>query len=105
MAQLGQRETDLVAAGAAVFALSDEDAPALQQMRDRNKVGFITFLSDKSGEAARKYAGTYPGKTTLKPATFVVDKGKKIILSYLNEDYRTRAATDAVVEAVRKASR
>jgi peroxiredoxin len=73
MAQLGQSKADLQKAGAAVFALSDEDGAALQQMRDRNKVEFITFLSDRKGEAASKYAGTYPGKTLLKPATFVID--------------------------------
>jgi hypothetical protein len=103
-AQLGQSKAELEKAGAAVFALSDEGPEPLRQMRDRNQADSITFLSDAKGEAARKYAGTYPGKTTLKPATFVIDKNGKIVYAYLNEDYRTRAATDAVVAAVRKAA-
>jgi hypothetical protein len=30
---------------------------------------------------------------------------RKIIYAYVNEDYRTRAATDAVVKAAREAAR
>ena|SRR5690242_6971809 len=103
MAQLGQRKAELEQAGAALFALSDEDAPALIQMRDREKVDFITFLSDKAGEAAHKYAGVYTGKTTLKPATFVIDKHKKIVYAYVDENYRVRAATEDVLAAVQSA--
>ena len=95
MAQLGQSRE----------AFQKEDAGAQKQMRERNKVEFITFLSDKQGVAAKKYAGVYPGKTTLQPGTFVIGKDKKIVYAYLNEDYRTRAPTDAVIEAVRKAAK
>jgi peroxiredoxin len=105
MAQLGQSREAFQKAGAAVYALSDEDAGAQKQMRERNKVEFITFLSDKQGVAAKKYAGVHPGKTTLQPGTFVIGKDKKIVYAYLNEDYRTRAPTDAVIEAVRKATK
>jgi len=105
MAQLGQKRAELEKTGAAFYALSDEDPPALIQMRDREKVDFITFLSDKQGEAARRYAGVYPGRTTLKPATFVIDKHKKIIYAYLDEDYRSRPAADEVLAAVRSAAK
>jgi peroxiredoxin len=105
MAQLGQKKAEFEKAGAALFALSDEDAPALIQMRDREKVDFIAFLSDKQGEAARQYAGVYPGKTTLKPATFVIDKNKKIVYAYLDENYRVRPAADEVLAAVRSAAK
>ena len=104
MAQLGQHREEFTKSGAAVFAISDEDAPALKQMRDRHKLDFITFLSDKKGTAARKYAGVYEGKTTLKPGTFVIDKDKKIIYAYVDEDYKGRGAADEVLEAVRKAA-
>jgi peroxiredoxin len=103
MAQLGQKKAEFEKAGVALYALSDEDAPALIQMRDRESVDFITFLSDKQGEAARKYAGVYPGRTTLKPATFVIDKNKKIVYAYLDENYRIRPAADEVLAAVRAA--
>jgi peroxiredoxin len=104
MAQLGQKKAEFEQSGAAFYALSDEDAPALIQMRDHEKVDFITFLSDKHGEAARKYAGVYTGKTTLKPATFVIDKHRKILYAYLDENYRVRAAADDVLAAVRSAA-
>jgi peroxiredoxin len=39
------------------------------------------------------------------PATFVIGKDRKIIYAYVNEDYRTRAATDEVVKAAREAAR
>jgi peroxiredoxin len=105
MAQLGQSKAELQKSGAAVFALSDEDAPALKEMREKHGLDFITFLSDKQGVAARQYAGVYPGKTTLQPATFVIGKDGKIIYAYVNEDYRTRAATGEVVKAAREAAR
>ena len=61
-------------------------------------------VSKEGFTSARKYAGVYPGKTLLKPATFVIDRKKTIVYAYLNEDYRTRAPSDAVIEAVRKAA-
>ncbi len=105
MAQLGQKRAEFEKAGAAVYALSDEDPPALIQLRDGEKVDFITFLSDKNGDAARKYAGVYPGKTLLKPATFVIDKHQKIVYAYLDENYRVRAATNDVLAALRTAAK
>lgn len=105
LAQLGQSKAELQKSGAQVFAISDEDAPALRRMRDAHKLDFVTFLSDKKGIAASQYAGVYPGKTTLQPGTFVIDKNKKIAYAYLNEDYKTRAATEAVLMALRKAAK
>lgn len=72
-------------------------------MRDAHKLDFVTFLSDKKGIAAWHYAGMYPGKATLQPGTFVIGRNKKIVYAYLNEDYKSRAATEAVLAALRKA--
>jgi len=102
---LGPKKAAFEQAGAAVYALSDEDAPALMQMRDKERVDFITFLSDKQGQAARQYAGLYAGRTTLKPATFVIDKHRKIVYAYLDEDYRIRAGAEEVLAAVRAAAK
>jgi peroxiredoxin len=102
MAQLGQSKAELVKSGAAIFAISNEDGAALKKTQSQHKLDFITFLSDKKGEAAKKYAGTYPNQTMLQPATFVIGKDKKIVYSYVNEDFRLRAQTDAVIAALKK---
>ena len=105
MAQLGQSKEAFQKSGAAVFAISNEEAPALKAMREQSKLDWVTFLSDKSGAAAKKYAGVYSGQTMLKPATFVIGRDGKIVYAYLNEDYRTRAPTDAVLKALADAAR
>jgi len=105
MTQLGQSRTDFVKSGAAVFAISNEGGPDLKKMRDQHKLDFVTFLSDPKGVAAKQYTGVYPGQTTIKPGTFVIRKDGKVAYAYLNEDYRTRAATDAVLAALREAPR
>ena len=102
MTQLGQSKTELVKTGAAFYALSNEAGPDLKKMRDQHGVDFITFLSDKDGKAARLYSGVYPDKPYLKPGTYVIGKNKKIVYAYTNENFMTRAPTDAVIAALKK---
>lgn len=105
MVQLGQSKKELLQTGAAVYAISNEDDAALKKMRDQHGLDFVTFLSDREGKAADLYMGRYPGKSLIKPGTFVIDRNKKIVYSYVNEDYRTRAATDEMLTALKKATK
>ncbi|GAB4455468.1 MAG: hypothetical protein OHK0029_11630 [Armatimonadaceae bacterium] len=104
MAQLSQSKADLEAAGAAIFAISNEEASDLKKMQERHQLENVTFLSDRDGQAAKLYSGTYPNETMSQPGTFVINKNKKVTYAYLNEDFRTRAPTDAVVMAVKAAA-
>lgn len=103
MAQLGQSRDAIKKSGAAVFAISNETGPDLKKMQDKHGLDFVTFLSDTTGKAGKLYPGVYEGKTMIKPGTFVIGKSKKVVYAYLNEDYRTRAQTDAVLESLKKA--
>ena len=105
MTQIGRDKAAFVKSGAAVYAISDEDPAAQQKMRDEHGLDFITFLSDKTGTAAGKYAGVYEGRTTLKPAVFVIGKDGKVKYAYLNDNYKLRAADQDILKAVQAASR
>ena len=105
MTQLGADKAAFAQSGAAVYAVSDEDPAAQKKMQDQHGLSFVTFLSDKTGAAARKYAGVYDGKTTLKPAVFVIGRDKKVRYAYINENFRLRAADQDVLKAVQTASR
>lgn len=102
MADLNRHRADFERAGAAVYAISSEDSAKLNQMRDVQHLGFVSFLSDPDGAAAKKYAGLYPGSMTHQPGSFVIDKRGKIVYTYVNQDYKSRAATTAMLQAVRK---
>lgn len=99
MADLARHQADLQASGAAVYAISNETASGLNAMRDGQKVSFVTFLSDPDGAAAKLYAGLYPNSMVHQPGSFVVDKRGKIVYAYVNQDFRSRAATTALVQA------
>ena len=103
MEEIAGAKDKFIAHGAKVFAISSEDATALKAMRDRHQLDFVTFLSDKDATAAKQFAGTYPGQATLKPVTLVVGKDSKVAYAYTNEDYKVRATTQEVLNAVAKA--
>lgn len=105
MTQMGKDKAAFVKSGAAVYAVSDEDPAAQQKMQDEHGLDFITFLSDKTGTMARKYAGVYEGRTTLKPAVFVIGKNGKVKYAYLNDNFRLRAADQDILQAVKSPSR
>ena len=102
MDDLSRHQADFQKAGAAVFAISNEGAPQLKEMRDRANLGFVTFLSDKDGAAARLYAGLYPNSTVHQPGSFVIDRRGRIVYAYVNQDFKSRAATTSLLQAVRK---
>ena len=102
---MGKIEEELKKANAVVYALSDEDAKALKQMKESEKLGdTFVFLSDKEGKAANNYAGRYPEVTMLQPATFVIGVNGKIVYAYIGEDFKARASADEVLAAVKKAN-
>jgi peroxiredoxin len=72
-------------------------------MKDAEKLGDVfVFLSDANATAAAKYAGHYPDKPVLNPATFVIGKSRRIVYAYVDpENYRVRAGADAVLQAVK----
>lgn len=103
---MGKIETELKKAKATVYAISNEEAGDLQKMKVAEKLGdTFVFLSDRETKAANLYAGHYDGKTVLKPATFVIGKGGKIVYAYVGEDYKVRAGVDAVLQAVKQVAR
>lgn len=101
-ADLARHRADMERAGAAVYAISNEAAPKLNQMRDTLRVGFVTFLSDPDGKAAALYAGLYPNSPVHQPGSFVIDKRGKIVYAYVNQDYKSRAATTSMVRAAER---
>lgn len=99
-------EPDLKKAGAVVYAISNEGAPELTKMKEREKLGDVfVFLSDKENKAADKYAGHEKGQTLLKSATFVIGRDGKIAYAYVGEDYRIRAGAQTVLDAVNKVAK
>jgi peroxiredoxin len=102
MADLSRHKAEFQKAGTAIYAVSNEEAPKLNQMRDTQKLDFVTFLSDPDGAAAKLYAGLYPKSMVHQPGSFVIDKSGKIVYAYVNQDFKSRAATTAMVQAVKK---
>lgn len=99
---LSRHRAEFLRDGAAVYAISNEDAPQLQQMQKRAGLDFVTFLSDKTGKAAKLYAGLYPHSSVHQPGSFVIDKTGRIVYAYVNQDFRSRAAAISLLQAVQK---
>ena len=102
MADLSRHQVEFQRASAMVYAISNEDAPKLKQMQSSEHLGFVTFLSDPDGSAAKLYAGLYPNSMVHQPGSFVINKRRKIVYAYVNQDFRSRAATTSLLAAVRK---
>lgn len=103
MRDLGHSRTDFEKTGASVYAISNEGAPAQTRMQTVENVGYIHFLSDPDGAAAKLYSGLYPASTVHQPGVFVIDRHGKIIYAYVNQGYKTRAAESDVLAALRQA--
>lgn len=101
MENLGRHRAEFQKLGLPVYAISNEAAPALLEMQKRHSLGFVTFLSDPDGTAARLYSGVYPRSTVHQPGVFVVDKRGQIVYAYVNQDFRTRADTATFFKALR----
>ena len=101
---MGKIEPELKKAGTVVYLLSNEGANDLQKMKETENLGEpFVFLSDREAAGAGHYAGHYDGQTMLNPATFVIDRNGKIVYAYVGEDFKTRADTEKVLQAVQKA--
>lgn len=100
---MGKITGELKAAGAVVYAISNEGPGSLQQMKTAEGLDdTFVFLSDVDAKAAGNYAGHYADQGTLKPATYVIDKSGNIAFAYQGEDYKVRADAQAVLAAVQK---
>lgn len=85
-----------------IYAISNEPAAELKKMRDAEKLGSsFVFLSDPEAKMASLYAGKY-AEGHLKPATIVVGKDGKIRYATALDDYKVRAAAEAVLKAVKE---
>ena len=94
------------AAGAVVYGISNEEGAELQKMKLNQKLGNVfRLLSDAKGVAAARYAGTYEGRPVLKPATFVIGGGGKVVFGFVEEDSRARPTAGDVVKAVQLAQK
>ncbi|MDE2126365.1 MAG: redoxin domain-containing protein [Armatimonadetes bacterium] len=105
MAQVGLSKSGILKTHAQVFAISNEDPAAQKQMRDRYKLKWITFLSDKTGDAAKLYAGRYTGSTVLRAATFVVGGDASIAFAYINPNDRVRPAPSDLIAVAQSIER
>ncbi len=117
------RLAELDSLGASLIAITPERPDRVGDAKAEHYYGFAV-LSDAQGEAARAFdlQFTIDAKTQelyrtydidlsqfnasgtwdmVIPATFVIDSGGVIRYAYVNEDYRTRAEVDEVLEAVR----
>ncbi|MBX3322868.1 MAG: AhpC/TSA family protein [Phycisphaeraceae bacterium] len=117
------RLAELDSLGASLIAITPERPDRVGAGQAEHNYGFAV-LSDAQGEAARAFdlQFTIDAKTRelyqtydidlsqfnasgtwdmVIPATYVIDSGGVIRYAYVNEDYRTRAEVDDVLEAVR----
>jgi peroxiredoxin len=93
-------EKEFSKSNAIIYAISNEPANKLKQMRESQHLGPIfSFLSDPKALLAAHYAGKYD-QGYLKPATIVIGKKGKIVFATSLEDYKVRPAADEVLKAV-----
>lgn len=52
--------------------------------------------------AAKLSAGLYPHLSVHSPGSFVIDKTGRIVYAYVNQDYKSCAATISLLQAVQK---
>ena len=94
---------DFASLNATIYAISNEPADKLKEMRESEKLGStFVFLSDPEAKFGSLYAGKYE-QGYLKPATLVVGKNGRIVYATSLDDYKIRPAADKVLEAARHA--
>ena len=58
--------------------------------------------ADLDSSAAKLYAGLYPNSMIHQMGSFVINKRRKIMYAYVNQDFRSCAATISLIATVRK---
>lgn len=124
--QLKEINSELVKieTGANLIALSPEKESEVRKTKNKNNLNF-TLLSDRKNEIARKLNLVFKvdpevnkeykllgldleasqGDQSFElpiPATFVIDKNRKVVYAFADADYTKRASTKEIIDAVQK---
>lgn len=84
-----------------MFAVSNEDSAAQVEMRKSEKLGpTFVFLSDPDAKLAAIYAGKQESHHSLWPATFVIDKHRKIGFAFVSEGHGDSPPPSDLLKAV-----
>ena len=99
--ELAKIQEELDQENAIVYAISNEGAEELKQMKQEHDLGDgFVFLSDPEGQAADLYAGKMENGV-LKAATYVIGRDGTLKLSFVEDDYTKRPPAEDVLAAVR----
>lgn len=122
LAEVGQAEADILAAGYQVLAVSPDDVTHLQATADKNDLNY-TLVSDSNGaltkaaglafQAPERYGemlGEHSGGGNSEgflpvPAVFVLNTKGEILFEYINPNYKVRMSGEllkAVLQHVEK---
>jgi peroxiredoxin len=121
---LQERNDDFEKLGAKLIAVSPQSPDASLSTKEKHELAF-EVLSDTQNIAAKEYGLVYSLAEELRPiyksfgidipasneedsyelpmpATYVVNKNKEIIFSFINEDYTKRCEPEDIIDAIRK---
>lgn len=113
LAELGQREQEMLDKGFQVIAISPDAINGLSKTIDKNELKY-TLLSDASGDFSKAVGIAFKaperyGKRLFQvsdgenkgflpvPAVFVLDKEGTILFEYINPNYKTRMSADLLM--------
>ncbi|HMQ90014.1 MAG TPA: peroxiredoxin-like family protein [Flavilitoribacter sp.] len=113
LAEIGQREEEILSLGYQVLAVSPDKAEKLRETADKNELKYRLF-SDEGGVLAKAVGIAFdaPGivKSRLKnfsdgknegylpvPSVFVLNTGGEILFEYINPDYKQRIGGDLLL--------
>ena len=93
-------EAEFAKRKATIYAISNEPAAKLKEMRAAQKLGpTFVFLSDPKAKLAGLYAGKYD-QGYLKPATVVIDRKGKITFATSLDDYTKRPSAAELLRTI-----
>ncbi len=122
LAEIGQIEADILAAGYQILAISPDDAEHLKATADKNALNY-QLISDSDGTLTKaaglafraperygKMLGEYAGGGNSEgflpvPAIFVLNTNSEILFEYINPNYKVRMSGEllkAVLQHVEK---
>jgi mycoredoxin-dependent peroxiredoxin len=95
-----KRLGDLERAGLRVVAISVDEPETSRDFSQQSGYTY-TFLSDSSGEVARRYDLFDPAQEVSRPAEFLLDASGIVRWRNLTEDFYVRARPEQVLEAAK----
>ncbi|APW65213.1 MULTISPECIES: peroxiredoxin-like family protein [Arcobacteraceae] len=122
---LQEKNEELISLGAKLLAVSPQSPDASLSTKEKNELAF-EVLSDNENVIAKEYGLVFSLAEELRPiylsfnidipanndedsyelpmpATYVINKNKEIIFSFVNEDYTKRCEPQDVVDAIKAA--